>query len=92
MLFSALIAVAILADATPAAAAVPAQPAAASAPAAAAAPAAAPAAKPKPKVVCHTEAVIGSLFPKKTCTTVDQANEQRQAERQDLEAIQGKSH
>ena len=89
MLFSALIvAGAILADATPAAATTaPAQPVAA-----APATAAQAAVPPKPKLVCHTEAVIGSLFPKKTCTTVEQSNEQRQADRQALESVQGRSH
>ena len=88
MLFSAMIAAAfMLADTTPAAAAAPATPAA---PAAAAA---APAEKAeKPKMICKSEAVIGSLMPKKTCYTEDQMAQRRQAERQNLEQIQSKSH
>ncbi|MBS0362796.1 MAG: hypothetical protein JSR98_15580 [Proteobacteria bacterium] len=89
MLFSALIvAAAILADTTPAAAtaATTATPPAATADA--------PAAKvektAKPKMICHSEAVIGSLFPKKTCYTEDQAKQRQQDERQNLEAIQNK--
>ncbi|THD61602.1 hypothetical protein [Phenylobacterium sp.] len=42
----------------------------------------------KPKVVCHTESVTGSLTPKKTCYNVEQSAERKQEERQDLEKMQ----
>jgi invasion protein IalB len=79
----------MLADTTPAAAAAATS---ATTPAPAAAAAAAPAKKDADHVVCKSEAVTGSLFPKKTCySTRDQ--QQRQAEeRQNLEKIQQMSH
>ena len=93
MILSAMFAASILlADTTPAAAAAA---AAVSPPAAAntvspatvtAAPKAAPA--NKPRVVCRTEAVTGSMFPKKTCYTTDQMAQRRQDERQNLEHMQ----
>ena len=89
MLFSALLAAAaILADTTPAAATAA---AAATPPAAATAEAPVKAEKTeKPKLVCRSEAVIGSLFPKKTCYSQDEAKQRQQSERQNLEAIQNK--
>ena len=79
VLLSLLMAGALLAD-TPAAATTPAP-----APAAAAA---APVKADKPKVVCHTEAVIGSLMPKKTCYTSEQMAQRRQDERENLQKMQ----
>jgi hypothetical protein len=89
-----MIAAALLLADTPAATAV--------APPAPAAPAAASAAKPAPektaaaksndRVVCRTEAVTGSMFPKKVCYSTQQAAERRQDERENLEKIQNLSH
>jgi invasion protein IalB len=75
----------MLAETTPAAAT-----AAAAAPTAAAPAAPAVAAKKdeKPRLICKTEAVTGSLFPKKTCYTSDQLAQRQQDERQNLEKIQ----
>jgi hypothetical protein len=42
----------------------------------------------KPKLICKTEAVTGSLMPKKTCYTSDQMAQRRQEERANLEKIQ----
>jgi uncharacterized protein (DUF2147 family) len=70
----------MLADATPAAATA----------AAAAAPAeAAKATKTeKPKMVCRTEAVTGSMFPKKTCYQLDDLAQRQQEERKNLQQMQ----
>ena len=89
MLFSALVvAAAMLADTTPAAAQ-----AAQAAPTPAPAAAAAPAPKTeKPRLICHTEAPIGSLMTKKVCYNADDAKEHQQDERQNLQALQAKSH
>ena len=85
MFFGAMIAAAMmLADTTPAAAAAATTPAAA--PPAAAAPAAQPA--KKPKLICKTEQVTGSIMPKKTCYTEDDMAQRRQEERQNLERMQ----
>jgi 3-oxoacyl-ACP reductase-like protein len=42
----------------------------------------------KPKLICKTEAVTGSLMPKKTCYNSDQMAQRRQDERANLERIQ----
>jgi hypothetical protein len=42
----------------------------------------------KPKLICKTEAVTGSLMPKKTCYTSDQMAQRRQDERANLEKLQ----
>ena len=42
----------------------------------------------KPRVICKTEAVTGSLMPKKTCYTSDQYAQRQQDERQNLEKMQ----
>jgi hypothetical protein len=42
----------------------------------------------KPKLICKTEAVTGSLFPKKSCYTSDQLAQRRQDERENLEKMQ----
>lgn len=96
MLLSALLAATVLmADTTPAAAAaattVAAKPAEATATATATA---APAAKKteKPRLICKTEQVTGSLMPKKTCYSSDELSQRRQDERQNLERIQEFSH
>lgn len=73
----------MLADTTPAAAtaAVPTPPPAVSS---------APVAKKedKPRLICRTEPVTGSMFPKKTCYTSDQYSQRQQDERQNLEKMQ----
>ena len=78
----------MLADATPTAAATttPATPAAAAKPAAKTDKADAD------KVVCKTEAVTGSLFPKKTCRSAKDSAQIQQEERANLEKIQQNSH
>lgn len=80
MILSTLLAATVLlADTTPAAATAATQPA----------PAADAAKKTeKPKVICRSEAVIGSLMPKKTCYTVDEMAQRKQDERQNLERMQ----
>ncbi|THD67297.1 hypothetical protein [Phenylobacterium sp.] len=83
-----LAATVLMADTTPAAATaatVAAKPAEA---------AAAPEAKKteKPKLICKTEAVIGSLMPKKTCYSSDELSQRQHDERQNLERIQQLSH
>lgn len=48
-----------------------------------------PAAKTeKPRLICKTEAVTGSLFPKKTCYTSDDMAQRKQEERANLERMQ----
>jgi 3-oxoacyl-ACP reductase-like protein len=42
----------------------------------------------KPKLICKSEPVIGSLISKKTCYTSDQMAQRRQDERQNLEKMQ----
>jgi hypothetical protein len=42
----------------------------------------------KPRVICKTESVTGSLMPKKTCYTSDDLAQRRQEERANLEKIQ----
>lgn len=49
---------------------------------------AAPAPK-APEMVCKREAVTGTRFTKKICMTKDEADQQRQHDRQMLEKIQG---
>jgi invasion protein IalB len=75
----------MLAETTPAAAT-----AATAAPTPAPAPASPAVAKKddKPRVICKTEAVTGSLMPKKTCYTSDQYAQRQQDERQNLEKMQ----
>ena len=73
----------LLADTTPAAAAA----ASTVAPATVTAKAPTPPAN-KPRVVCRTEAVTGSMFPKKTCYTTDDLAQRRQDERANLERMQ----
>jgi 3-oxoacyl-ACP reductase-like protein len=81
MILSAMFAASILlADATPKAAVTP-------APAAAANPAPAPKAE-KPRLICRTEAVTGSLMAKKTCYASDDMAQRKQEERQNLEKLQ----
>ena len=72
----------MLADAGPAAATT-----AAAVPPAAAAPAKVVKTE-KPKLICKTEAVTGSLMPKKTCYTADDYAQRQQDERQNLERMQ----
>jgi hypothetical protein len=73
----------LLADTTPAAASA----AQAAAPATPAKPAAAD--KPaKPRMICKTEAVTGSLFPKKTCYDPAELAQRREDERKNLEQMQ----
>jgi hypothetical protein len=87
MILSAMFAATMmLADTTPAAAAA----ASSVNPATAAAPAnpAAPAKASKPRVICKTESVTGSLMPKKTCYTTDDYAQRQQDERQNLERMQ----
>jgi uncharacterized protein (DUF2147 family) len=71
----------MLADATPAAATAvtPVQPAAAAAPAKKA---------DEDKMVCKTEAVTGSLFPKKTCRLKSEFAHEQQEQRQNLQRMQ----
>ena len=85
MFLSAMLAATVLmADTTPAAAA-----AATTASPTPAAGAAAPAkTADKPKLICKTEAVTGSLMPKKTCYTSDDLAQRRQEERANLEKMQ----
>jgi invasion protein IalB len=79
-----LAATVLMADTTPAAAAAATTVTPASAPAAAA-----PAkTADKPKLICKTEPVIGSLISKKTCYTSDQMAQRRQDERENLEKMQ----
>jgi hypothetical protein len=42
----------------------------------------------KPKLICKTEPVLGSLMPKKTCYTSDQMAQRRQDERENLQRMQ----
>ena len=42
----------------------------------------------KPRLICKTEAVTGSLMPKKTCYTSDDLAQRRQEERANLEKLQ----
>lgn len=42
----------------------------------------------KPRLVCRTEAVTGSMFPKKTCYSVEDAAQRKQDERANLERMQ----
>jgi hypothetical protein len=51
-----------------------------------AAPKAAPA--NKPRLICKTESVTGSLMPKKTCYTSDDLAQRKQEERANLEKMQ----
>jgi hypothetical protein len=81
VLLSTLIAAALLADPPATGDAKPGAPAAP-----------APVKADKPKVVCHTEAVTGSLMPKRTCYTEEQSAQRRQEERQNLERIQQAPH
>jgi hypothetical protein len=78
----------MLADTTPAAATA----ATAAAPTAAAPASAAKAAEApktaKPKIVCRTEAVTGSMFPKKTCYALDDLAQRQQEERKNLQQMQ----
>jgi len=46
----------------------------------------------KPKLICKTEAVTGSLMPKKTCYSSDDFALRQQDERRNLERIQEMSH
>lgn len=83
-----LAATVLMADTTPTAAAAAAtvSPAAT---AGAAAPAKTPAKTPeKPRLICKTESVTGSLMPKKTCYNSDDLAVRRQDERQNLERMQ----
>ena len=73
----------LLADTTPAAATA----ASTVTPATVTAKAAAPAAN-KPRLICKTEAVTGSMFPKKTCYTADDLAQRKQEERANLERMQ----
>jgi hypothetical protein len=42
----------------------------------------------KPRLICKTEPVTGSMFPKKTCYASDDMAQRRQDERANLERIQ----
>jgi hypothetical protein len=42
----------------------------------------------KPRVICKTESVTGSLMPKKTCYTSDDLAQRKQEERANLEKMQ----
>jgi len=87
VILSAMIAATLmLADTTPAAAAAAttAHPAPAAAPAASTA----PAKKPKDRLICRSEAVTGSLMPKKTCYLESERAQIRQDQRQNLERMQ----
>lgn len=75
----------LLADTTPAAATAASNVNPATAAAAASAK---PAKADKPRVICKTESVTGSLMPKKTCYTADDYAQRQQDERQNLERIQ----
>lgn len=84
MILSAMLAATImLAETTPAAATAAATVAPATAPAAPA-----KAKTDKPRVVCRSESVTGSLMPKKTCYTTDDFAQRQQDERQNLERMQ----
>jgi hypothetical protein len=74
----------LLADTTPAAATA----AATVAPATVTAPAAKAERTEKPRLICKSEVVTGSLFPKKTCYTSDDLAQRRQEERANLERMQ----
>ncbi|HZZ33392.1 MAG TPA: hypothetical protein VFE10_15530 [Phenylobacterium sp.] len=56
------------------------------------APAAAAKKTEKPKLICKTENVTGSLMPKKTCYNSDDLAQRQQDERQNLERIQALSN
>ena len=77
-----LAATVLMADTTPAAAT------AATTAKAAEAPAVAAKKTEKPKLICKTENVTGSLMPKKTCYVSDDLAQRQQDERQNLERIQ----
>jgi len=74
----------LMADTTPAAAAA----ATTVTPATVSAPTTKDAKADKPRLICKTEAVTGSLMPKKTCYTSDDLAQRRQEERANLEKIQ----
>jgi hypothetical protein len=42
----------------------------------------------KPRLICKTESVTGSLMPKKTCYTSDDLAQRKQEERANLEKMQ----
>ncbi len=42
----------------------------------------------KPRLICKTEAVTGSMFPKKTCYSSDDLAQRKQEERANLERMQ----
>lgn len=83
MILSTLLAATILlADTTPAAVSAAAEAAPAPAkPVAAAKPA-------KPRMICKTEVVTGSLFPKKTCYDPEELAQRQQEERKNLQQMQ----
>jgi invasion protein IalB len=86
VILSAMFAATILmADTTPAAAAAAATTVS---PATVTAPSTKDAKADKPRLICKTEAVTGSLMPKKTCYTSDDLAQRRQEERANLEKIQ----
>jgi 3-oxoacyl-ACP reductase-like protein len=85
-----LAATVLMADTTPAAATAAATTVAAKPAEAAAAPAATK--TEKPRLICRTENVIGSLMPKKTCYSSDELSVRQRDERQNLERIQQMSH
>lgn len=90
-MFSAILAATVLMAGAAPAAADAAAPAPAAIPAAAAPadPAAKPEpAKPKERIVCHTEQALGTLVPKKTCYSTGAMAQRRQEERQNLERMQ----
>jgi hypothetical protein len=74
----------LMADTTPAAATA----AATVTPATVTAPTTKDAKADKPRLICKTEAVTGSLMPKKTCYTSDDLAQRRQEERANLEKMQ----
>lgn len=85
MILSAMFAATILlADTTPAAAAA----ATTVSPATVTAPTTKDAPANKPRLICRTEAVTGSMFPKKTCYTSDDLAQRKQEERANLEKMQ----
>ncbi len=47
------------------------------------------AAKKKPEMVCHTEQVLGSRLPVKKCRTAEQAAQDKQDARDQLDRAQG---
>jgi hypothetical protein len=73
----------LMADTTPAAAA-----ATTVSPATVTAPTTKDAKADKPRLICKTEAVTGSLFPKKTCYASDDLAQRRQEERANLQRMQ----